>query len=160
VTRWEPQEDGYLRPHHPNCMGCGDENPCGMGLRFRIEDKRVYGAVTFDSRHEGAPGFAHGGAVATVMDDALGTMLMVLRRPAVTAKLEVNYRKPVFLGRHLEVEGWADRIEGRKLFLAGRMTDEGVVVAECEALFLQVEMDHFRQGQASPPKHWTGRSSR
>ena len=154
MTRWEAQEDGDLRPHHPNCMGCGDENPCGMGLRFRIEDKRVYGAVTFDSRHEGAPGFAHGGAVATVLDDALGTVLILVRRPAVTARLEVDYRAPAFLERDLTVEARCDRIDGRKLHLEGELHDGETLVARARALFLEVDLAHFQRGGRELPERW------
>ena len=93
-----------LPPHHPNCMGCGDENAAGVGMRMARDGDRVRGSVTLDRRHEGAPGYAHGGAVSTILDDALGMLLFVLRRPAVTARLEVDFRRPAYLGRAFEVE--------------------------------------------------------
>lgn len=136
-----------LPPHHPHCMGCGDRNPGSMGLRLRIDGDRVRGRVTLDRRHEGAPGFAHGGAVATVLDDTLGTLLVLLRRPAVTAKLDVDYRRPAYLGRRFEVEAWAERTEGRKLWLAGRMTEAAETVAEAHALFISVSPEHFLKGR-------------
>lgn len=148
-----------IRAHHPHCMGCGAENPGSLGLRFFREGDRIRSALRFDERHEGAPGFAHGGAVATALDDTLGTLLVVLRRPAVTAKLEVNYRKPAFLGRDLEVEAWTERTDGRKLYLAGRMTDAGgETVADTTALFLEVDLNHFARGGKDMPDaikdHW------
>lgn len=116
-------------------------------MRLRIAGDHIKGHVTLDRRHEGAPGFAHGGAVATVLDDTLGTLLIVLRRPAVTAKLDVDYRRPAFLGRRFEVEAWAERTEGRKLWLAGRMTEDGEIVAEARALFVSVSTEHFLKGR-------------
>lgn len=139
--------DGDLPPHQPHCLGCGDRNPGSMGLRLRLDGDRVRGYVTLDRRHEGAPGFAHGGAVATVLDDALGTMLLVLRRPAVTAKLEVDYRRPAFLGRRFEVEAWAERTDDRKLWLAGVLREGDDVVAEASALFVAVSVEHFLKGR-------------
>lgn len=138
--------DGYLPPHQPNCLGCGDQNPGSMGLRLRIDGNRVHGTLELDRRHEGAPGFAHGGAVATVLDDALGTLLMVLRRPAVTAKLEIDYRRPVFLFRRLDVETWTEQIDGRKLWLRGELREAGELLAEASALFLEVAPEHFLKG--------------
>jgi acyl-CoA thioesterase FadM len=147
-------ESGWLPPHHPNCLGCGDENPGSMGLRLRTEGERVRGEVVLDRRHEGAPGFAHGGAVSTVLDDTLGMLLVVLRRPAVTAKLEVNFRNPAFLERRFELEAWVEEVDGRKLRLAGEMRDEATVVADAQALFVQVDVEHFMQAGEGFPDSW------
>jgi uncharacterized protein (TIGR00369 family) len=123
-----------------------------MGLKLRIDGDRVRGSVTLDERQEGAPGFAHGGALATLLDDALGTLLVVLQRPAVTANLSIDYRAPVFIGRPLELEAWAESIDGRKLHLAGKIIDaeSGKLVAEGTALFLEVDLTHFEQGTGRP----------
>lgn len=146
--------DGSVPAHQPHCLGCGPENPAGMGLRLRLDGDRVIGSVCFDRRQEGAPGFAHGGAVSTVLDDALGTVLLVIRRPAVTAKLSVDFRAPAFLGRKLEVEAWCERIDGRKLHLAGRLLDSGQLIAEATGLFIEVDVDHFRRGGQDLPERW------
>ncbi|HWH44456.1 MAG TPA: PaaI family thioesterase [Thermoleophilaceae bacterium] len=149
-----PNPDGSLPPHQPHCMGCGPENPASTNLRLRIDGDRVLGTVTFDRRQEGAPGIVHGGAVATVLDDTLGSALIIVRRPAVTANLEIDFRAPALLGRELEVEGWCDRIEGRKVHLRGRLIDGASVVAEARALFVEVDLDHFRRGGQELPERW------
>jgi acyl-coenzyme A thioesterase PaaI-like protein len=142
--------DDWLPPHHPNCLGCGDENPAGIGMRMRRDGDRVRGSVTLDRRHEGAPGYAHGGALTTILDDAVGMLLFVLRRPAVTAKLEVNFRRPAFLERPFDVEAWAESIEGRKLNLLAELRSEDELIADARALFLEVDPEHFARGaQAS-----------
>jgi len=141
--------------HHDHCVGCGPRNPGSLGLRFETLGERVRSPLRLDVRHQGAPGFAHGGAVATALDDTLGTLLFVLDRPAVTARLEVDYRRPVFLDTEYVVEGWAEGVDGRKLHLAGDVrTTAGDVVAECRALFLVVAPSHFRQGGSELPDHW------
>ena len=40
--------DGWFRPHQPNCLGCGDENPLGLRLRMRPRGEGVTGQVAFD----------------------------------------------------------------------------------------------------------------
>jgi acyl-coenzyme A thioesterase PaaI-like protein len=139
-----------LQAHHPNCLGCGTENPASLGLRFEVHGDRVRAAFTLDDRHEGAPGFAHGGALATALDDTLGTLLVLLRRPAVTARLEVDYRRPALIGRRFKVEAWTEEIDGRKLHLAGEVRDGGDVVAAARALFLEVDIEHFARGGRVP----------
>ena len=144
--------------HHPHCVGCGEENAGSHGLRFEIDRERAYATCRLDERHQGAPGFAHGGAVATVLDDTLGTLLVVLRRPAVTAKLEVNYRSPAFLGRDFAIEAWIERVDGRKLYLRAEMREDGKLIADATALFLEVDIEHFAQGGNELPdrirEHW------
>ena len=152
--------DGLLPPHQPHCFGCGDQNPASLGLRLRRDGERIRGEVTLDRRHEGAPGFAHGGAISTALDDALGSVLVILERPAVTAKLEVNYRRPAFLDRRFEVEAWAERIDGRKLHLAGELRDAGELVADARGLFVQVEVEHFLRGAEELPQSWREHAER
>ena len=125
-----------------------------MGLRMHVEGDRIRGTVRFDRRQEGAPGFAHGGAVATVLDDALGSMLILLRRPAVTANLNVDFRAPALLDRDLHLEAWTEQVDGRKLHLAGRLTEANTVLAEARALFVEVDLEHFHRGGQPLPDTW------
>ena len=147
-----------LSAHHPNCMGCGPENAGSLGLRFVVDGDRVRADLRLDERHEGAPGFAHGGAVATALDDTIGTLLVILRRPAVTARLEIDYRRPAFLHRDFTLEAWCESIDGRKLHLAAAMREGDDLVAEARALFLQVDLAHFARGGKDMPErvkdHW------
>ena len=73
-----------LPSHAPGCFGCGPNNPCGLGLHAWRDGEEVRGHVVFAEHHSGAPGFAHGGAVATALDDCLGFLLYVIGQPAVT----------------------------------------------------------------------------
>ena len=150
----KPDSNGTIPAHQPHCLGCGPENPANMGLKLRIQGARILGSVRFDRRQEGAPGFAHGGAVATVLDDALGTVLILVERPAVTANLNVDFRAPAFLGRELSVEARCERIDGRKLHLVGRLLDGEEIIAEGRGLFIEVNIDHFRRGGQELPDNW------
>ena len=48
--------------------------------------------------HQGAPGLAHGGIIATAMDEAMGALNRLLLVPVVTVHLEVDYVRPVPVG--------------------------------------------------------------
>jgi acyl-coenzyme A thioesterase PaaI-like protein len=147
-------DNGEVPAHQPHCLGCGPENPAGMGLRMRVAGDQVLGQVRFDRRQEGAPGFAHGGAVATVLDDALGTVLLLVERPAVTANLTVDFRAPAFLERDLTIEAWCERIDGRKLHLCGELRENDDVIAQARGLFIEVRLEHFRRGGQELPEGW------
>jgi acyl-coenzyme A thioesterase PaaI-like protein len=106
--------------------------------------EEVHCTYTFTSRHEGAPGIAHGGAVAALVDDVCGGLLFVIREPAVTRKLEVEYLKPVLVGATYELAARVDRREGRKLFITCEGRDsEGVLTFRGGGLFLVVDLSHF-----------------
>lgn len=141
-----------LPSHAPRCFGCGTDNPCGLGLRAWRDGDDIRGSVIFGAHHSGAPAFAHGGAVATALDDCLGFLLYIVGEPAVTARLEVNYRKPVTLETEYHLHARIDRREGRKFWTAIDMRDgAGDVVAEGTGLFVVVKIDHFTR---ELPEDW------
>jgi len=150
----KPLPGGTIPPHHPNCFGCGPDNPAGLGLRMRVDGDRVRATLTIDRRHEGAPGLAHGGAVAAALDDLLGGVLVMLGRPAVTANLSIDFRAPVLLGQPLELAGWCASANGRKLELHAEAHAGDQLVAEAQALFLEVDIEHFLQAGAPLPDNW------
>ena len=158
ITRWaqgfsstagmSAPEDG-LPAHHPQCLGCGPDNPHGHHMHVWREQDRVRTRHVFDDRHVGAPGIAHGGAVATVLDDLFGFVLYVVGDLAVTRHLEVGYRAPVRLGVPYLLEAGLNRRENRKLFVSARGVDEdGALVVEAKAVFIVVEPHHFSRGAA------------
>jgi acyl-CoA thioesterase FadM len=55
-----------------------------------------------------------------------------------TAFLHINYRQIVPIEKDLQVDGGIERIDGRKIFVQGRLTDGDVVLADGEALFVRL----------------------
>ncbi|XP_060726157.1 acyl-coenzyme A thioesterase THEM4 isoform X1 [Tachysurus vachellii] len=100
----------------------------------------------FQSGHllEGPPGHVHGGAIATMMDTVTGTLAGYLAGPVMTANLNINYRSPVPLGSVVLLHSALDRIEGKKIFVNGRVTstDESKLHTEATALFISVNVGH------------------
>ena len=142
--------DGPLPPHYPTCLGCGPDAEQGFHLCVRREGDEVVTEHVFEVRHSGAPGIAHGGAVATVVDDVLGYLLYVTRVPGVTRRLEVDYLRPVLIGTTYTVRGRVDRRDGRKIFCSCVATGpDGVPVFRATGLFIVVPLSHFAQGLES-----------
>jgi len=130
------------------CFGCGDENPEGLGIRFRIEGRRVTGEFETRPTHQGFPGLAHGGIAAAAIDEAMGWAMYAAGAWAMTARLEIRYRRPLDLGESLEVTAEVLRDRGRRmeaqatLRLAG-----GPVIADAKGLFLRLPPDQARRMQ-------------
>jgi acyl-CoA thioesterase FadM len=66
-----------------------------------------------------------------------------VQSPAVTAHLEIDYRRPLPVGSRLELEGRVDRTDGRKIYASMEGRVEGQVVVEAKALYLKVGVEHF-----------------
>jgi acyl-coenzyme A thioesterase PaaI-like protein len=107
------------------------------------EELRVHGSFTVTEHHQGAPGLAHGGVVAAAVDEGMGYLLWLVQSPAVTAHLEIDYRRPVPVGSRLELEGHVERVEGRKIFASMQGHVNGDLAVEAKALYLKVEVEHF-----------------
>jgi acyl-coenzyme A thioesterase PaaI-like protein len=125
-------------------MGCGTQNPHGLQLTVYREGQSVYSDVRFDERHVGAPGLAHGGAVAAACDDVLGFTLWIAATPAVTRSLTVEYLLPVPLHQPHRLRAHIFKQEGRALHVRGVGTSaDGTPRFRASAIFVTVTADHF-----------------
>ena len=82
----------------------------------------------------------HGGSIAALFDSVLGyTAAKLTRSPYQrTAFLHVNYRNIVPIEKELLLDAGIERIDGRKIFVDGRITDGETVLADAEALFVRL----------------------
>jgi len=152
----DPEALRDLPSHHlPWCYGCGLENEHGLGVRPRYEGDTVVGELEFAKRFQGGPGVVHGGATAGFFDDLMGFVMIAHQRPAVTAKLEINYLRPIPLGLTLRAEAWLAAREDRKLWAeAVGFDDRGTRYVEARALFIPIGVGHFAETvQHMDPAH-------
>ena len=107
---------------------------------FRRDDNdHLYAKVWFGPHTEGPPDSVHGGAIAAVLDEAMGAVCWMNGHPVVGARITINYRHLTPLGFSGRVESWIEQIDGRKISIKSQLTDEqGKVHAEGEALFIEL----------------------
>jgi acyl-coenzyme A thioesterase PaaI-like protein len=103
--------------------------------------RRVEGTAIFRRFHLGRNGAVHGGSLAHLFDSLLGFTAFKLSesKKQRTAYLHVNYRRIAPIDRRLRVESAIERIQGRKIFVAGRLLDGDDVLCEAEALFVMLK---------------------
>ena len=102
---------------------------------------RVQGWARFARFHLGRNGAVHGGAVAMLFDSLLGLASSVLTGDPYqrTAYLKINYRHIVPVERELQFDAGVDRVEGRKIFVSGRLSDGDTLLTEADALFVRLK---------------------
>ena len=130
------------------CFGCGEANPEGLRIQFQVDGRRVTGEFEARQVHQGYPGLAHGGIAAAAIDEAMGWAMYAAGAWAMTARLEVKYRRPLPLGRPLLVTAEVVRDRGRWLEAGGELrVAGGPLIAEAKALFMRLPADKAREMQ-------------
>src|ERR1700694_1633221 len=119
-----------LAPNPANkCLGCRGDNAGGMKLTFEQDNvnRKIVGRFVLGERYQGGAGFAHGGIIATLLDEAMGKVCRFREVRAVTAELTVEYLKPVNVQSEIVVEGRETEQKGRKLFMNGENRNEAEI---------------------------------
>jgi uncharacterized protein (TIGR00369 family) len=136
-----------LRLPKNHCFGCGKDNPDGMRLKFFFDEghHRAWCNFRLAKRYQGPPGHAHGGIIATILDEAMGKVNKLRQVIALTSTMEIQYLKAVPLGEKLIAEGMERSVEGRKHFNAAEIRNEaGEVLARSTGLFIAVDPERMR----------------
>jgi len=100
------------------CYICGPDNPHGMRLKFSIDsadskDPVVRGIFSLAYRYQGPPSAAHGGVIASIVDEAMGKLNRIDGIVGLTAEMTVEYLRPVPLGHKIVVEARPSEHRGR-----------------------------------------------
>jgi acyl-coenzyme A thioesterase PaaI-like protein len=129
--------------HHDLCFGCGQANLFGLQLELeRRPEGGVAGRFFVKQDHQGPPGYAHGGVIATALDEAMSLLLHGQGTFALTGGLQVELHAPVPVGTFVEVEADVEETEGPTLRLAAAAHDQqdpGKVFATARGTFIEDE---------------------
>ena len=125
-----------------HCFGCGPNNPEGLHLTFAIDQEAhtAVTSVTLDERYQGAPGYIHGGIIATLLDEAMSKLNRSLGVLAVTRQMDVSYLRPAPIGTEMKLQSRFVRREGRKLFHEAELLSlQGEVLSRCSGLWITID---------------------
>ncbi|MCE9499530.1 MAG: PaaI family thioesterase [Leptospira sp.] len=120
--------------HHDKCFGCGLSNPIGLKADFTYNEElnEVKFIYNFRRDYNGAPGFVHGGAISTLLDEAMGDLCFHLGYIVMTDEMTFKFHKATPIESDLLVRGWFIRKEKRKIHLECKLTkpDESLSYVE------------------------------
>ncbi len=129
-----------------HCFGCGANNDAGMKLHFELDldEKRTHGRFALGTKYAGGGGFAHGGIIAVVLDEAMGKLSKLTDERVVTAEMSIEYRRPVPVDQEIVVQGWQVEEKGRNRFRSAEIHDaRGNLLARGKGRFVVLEPRHF-----------------
>jgi len=108
--------------------------------------------MTLGTGMNGGALLLHGGIIATLMDDVIGTLLTVnkdanslpLTHKTVTASMNVSYLKPVPTPGTVLVVARCREVRGRKLYMDAEVRDgEGVLLAKADSLWIGPKLERL-----------------
>jgi uncharacterized protein (TIGR00369 family) len=124
-----------IRPH--DCFACGTLNEHGLKLELHAGAGRCWTELTLAQRFGGWAGIAHGGIVTTILDEVMAWALIEHDHWGLTARMTVEFKRPVPIGSRIRGEGWVVEARRRVITAAGQLLDaDGAVLATSEGLYV------------------------
>lgn len=112
--------------------------PSGFGIRFLVnEDNSIFVKVVFDESKEGGKGILHGGAIAAVLDEAMGTAAFEAASAGYTATMSYSYASHIPLYEEVTIRAWVAKVEGKKIHTeCEAVLADGTVAVTGNGLFI------------------------
>ncbi len=128
------------QPNSRMCFVCGIENPIGLKLRFYTDDEgRCIARFQPKPEHQGFPGQLHGGIISTLLDEAMGRVLVQQEVWAFTGRLDVKFGKPVPLDQELTIIGELTRSRSRAYEARGEIRlPDGTLLIEGSGVYVRI----------------------
>lgn len=133
-----------FEPH--NCFACGELNEHGLQLKLHLGERRSWTEFVLDERFEGWQGVTHGGILATILDEVMAWALVAEDNWGVTARMTIDFKRPVAVGTSVRAEGWIVRNRRRLVDTAGQIVDSnGTQLASAEAVYVAANEERKRE---------------
>ena len=134
-----------FEPH--NCFACGTLNDHGLQLELHVDGERCWTDLAIPGRFQGWDEIAHGGIVATILDEVMAWSLVDQDNWGLTARMTVDFKRPVPLGRPIHAEGWVTDVRRRLITTAGQIVDQatGELLATADATYVAAPEDRKRE---------------
>jgi uncharacterized protein (TIGR00369 family) len=123
-----------------NCFVCGKNNPNGLRLSFEIDKEKQTLKTTFvaSPTFQGWDGIVHGGILSTLLDEAMAKLVYELGYEAVTATLEIKFKKPASILEPIRVYGEVTEVSKRLIRAKAYLSKgDGTILAVGNSTFMK-----------------------
>jgi acyl-coenzyme A thioesterase PaaI-like protein len=141
---------GWIELRLPEAMACSSfVSGRTEDGRLQVEYYRsqhaegILAKVRFGPATVGPPGHVHGGAIAAVLDEAMGLSVALAGQPGMTAELHVRFRKPVPLNSVAIIQPRIREHRARRVGVRADLVDAEThtVYADASAVFVPAHGD-------------------
>ena len=123
-----------------NCFVCGKNNPNGLHLSFEVNKEKQTLKTTFvaSPTYQGWDGIVHGGILSTLLDEAMANLVYELGYQAVTASIEIRFKKPAPILEPLLLYGEVTEVSKRLIRAKAHIAQEdGAILATGTSTFMK-----------------------
>ena len=125
-----------FEPHR--CFACGELNEAGLHLVLHTDAQSCWTELAVAPAFQGWEDVVHGGILCTILDEVMAWAVIGRDTWGVTARMAVDFKRPVAVGQALRAEGFVVG-GGRRLFRTeGRILDaaSGAVLAAATGTYV------------------------
>ncbi|MCE5241815.1 MAG: PaaI family thioesterase [Syntrophobacteraceae bacterium] len=88
------------------CFGCSDQNPTGLRMQFYTDGESLFSDLSVPDHMSGWRNMTHGGIISAILDEVMSwSAIYLLKRFILTKSIQVEFLKPVFIGKPLRAQG-------------------------------------------------------
>ena len=102
---------------------------------------QVRARCVFTASHAGSPSRVHGGVLALVLDEVLGTAVTSAGVSGMTVSMTISLRAGTPFGVPVEIAARLTGRDGRKSYASGEISVDGAITAEAEAVYVSERRD-------------------
>ena len=137
-----------FEPHH--CFACGELNEHGLHLVLHADETGCRTQLILEARFQGWEGVAHGGILATILDEVMAWSVIGRGTWGVTARMTIDFKRPANVGTAILAEGEVLHESRRLIRTSGRLLDarSGEVLATAEGTYVAAPPDRLAELQA------------
>ena len=125
---------------YSHCFVCGDKNEVGLKVQFYYEDGKAKAEYTAPKEFQGYKDILHGGIISSLLDEVMIKAVLSQNISAMTVEIKVKFKKPVWIGEKIYLQGEIVKEQGKIVFAQGEVKNQkGEMVALGEAKFFKVD---------------------
>ena len=115
----------------------GASTPLTMPMDVWLDGDKVCATANLGMQYEGPPGRVHGGVVCALFDVLLTRAQSLTKMMGFTGTLTIKFLGPTPIETDITIEAEIAKVEGRKLFIVGKILHAGEVTAVAEGIWIQ-----------------------
>ena len=113
---------------------------------FNQKNSHFYAKVFFGDNVQGPPNHVHGGAIASVLDEAMGGAAWMNGYPGVTIQLKVSFHEAIRLKSEVLINAWVNKVKGKMVWINSKLTKiDGILYAEAVGTFFLLSKERFQE---------------
>jgi acyl-coenzyme A thioesterase PaaI-like protein len=122
---------------HSECLMCGQANPLGFKLKFRVQPEgSVLARFPCREAFRSYPQTLHGGVISALLDAAMTNALFSVGVVGVTAELTVRFLVPVELNRGAVVRAFVERDADPLFYVRAEIVQDRKLMARGSGKFM------------------------